>query len=162
MAVRIHDGREWFMLWLAPARRHAEITQGEHTIATASFPKECESDRFEFEFGILDQQVVLALNSTEVLRQRYESSPESRKAIPQPLAIRCESLNASIQRLVIKRDVYYLDPANIGQPWQLPNAVDKDSFFVLGDNPSLSEDSRQWKAPFVRGSAIRGKVVPWR
>ncbi len=34
--------------------------------------------------------------------------------------------------------------------------VPSDGFFVLGDNTSISEDSRHWKNPFVRKDAVLG------
>jgi signal peptidase I len=162
--VRIHDGSEWLSVWLAPQHRQAEIKRGEQTIASAVFPSEYnrENDSFDVEFGLLDQQVVLALNSIEVIRKAYEPSEATREAIAQPLAIRSENLTVVVQHLVIQRDVYYLDSANIGQPWQLAQPIPERSYFVLGDNPSLSEDSRQWKIPCIPFAAIRGKVVPWR
>ncbi|MHC1786951.1 MAG: signal peptidase I [Christensenellales bacterium] len=37
--------------------------------------------------------------------------------------------------------------------------VPQNCYFVLGDNRNLSNDSRVWKDPFVRGEDIIGKVV---
>jgi signal peptidase I len=162
LAVRIHDGREWFTLRLEPSRRRVEILQSQQKIASGLFPEKSSSDAFVVEFGLLDEQVIFGLDSREVIREQYKPHSESRKAIAEPLAISSDMLDVAIREIVIKRDIYYLDPANIGRAWQSPTAVEDRSYFMLGDNPSLSEDSRQWKEPFIPITAIRGKVIPWR
>lgn len=163
IAVRIHDGREWFTLSLKPNLQHAEIKRGEETLATVRFTKEWHGDRFfRVEFGFVDQQVVLAVNATELIRKPYEPLPGPRHGVAQPIAIRSDSLQVYLRSLKITRDVYYLDSSNVGQPWELSRPIDAGCYFVLGDNPSLSEDSRQWRSSCLPRSSIRGKVVRWR
>jgi signal peptidase I len=159
LAVRIDDGREWFSVWLQPSKRQIAVKRGEQDFALATFPAESKADTFELEFGLLDQQVVVALDADEVIREAYEAAEVERKPIQQPLGIRSESLEVAIHDLLIRRDVYYLDYANTGEPWQLPKTIPEGSYFVLGDNPSLSEDSRHWKVPCISLKAIRGKVM---
>ncbi len=51
---------------------------------------------------------------------------------------------ATIEELSVWRDVYYEDFNQLdGDTWQLG----PDEWFVLGDNPPVSQDSRNWAAP---------------
>lgn len=160
LALRVHDGRIWITLWLDPIQRRASIVRNDDTLASVAFPAECNSSELVVEFGVLDQQVILALDRSEVVRQSYEPSIEAWQPLAQPLAIGNRSLAVMIQELVIRRDLHYLDPANIGQIWERSQPLGADEYFVLGDNPSLSEDSRQWAIVGVHRGSLRGKVLP--
>ena len=43
------------------------------------------------------------------------------------------------------------------KPWSLGRKLGKDEYLLLGDNPPVSEDSRQWQAGVSR-EKILGRV----
>jgi len=59
--------------------------------------------------------------------------------------------------LAIYRDFYYLGPWGSSADWEMDQPLGEDEYFVLGDNPPVSEDSRTWPRP-VRRKDILGKV----
>jgi hypothetical protein len=62
-----------------------------------------------------------------------------------------------IADLRVWRDIYYLDPAGFSRPWQADDAVARGDLAVLGDNPPVSVDSRNWQQPLAQ-SAVLGRV----
>ena len=64
-----------------------------------------------------------------------------------------------VTHLQVRRDIYYLTPTGLGGDWQMESPLDNDRFFLLGDNPPISVDSRQWGGGVAR-EAILGRVIP--
>ncbi len=74
------------------------------------------------------------------------AEPWSANGVDEPmspqLAIRCEAPHhvVALERASVWRDVLYRLGANAGDFWSLG----ADEYFVLGDHPAASTDSRQW------------------
>lgn len=74
------------------------------------------------------------------------AEPWSANGVDEPmspqLAIRCEAPHhvVALERAWVWRDVLYRLGANAGDSWSLG----ADEYFVLGDHPAASTDSRQW------------------
>jgi len=65
-----------------------------------------------------------------------------------------------VTHLKVWRDIYYLNPNSLSGDWQAETPLAEDRYFLLGDNPPISVDSRQWNPGGVECSAILGKVIP--
>jgi hypothetical protein len=159
LAIRVHDGRDWIVLWLDPLRRQATVEHAETRLGPVSFPTEAAGRTWDVEFGVLDEQIVVAMNRIELLRQPLVASTHNVEFTTQPFALGTCNLDVTVTDLTILRDVYYLDPSNLGQPWEMQQPLAANEFMALGDNPSLSEDSRQWNDGRLGEDTILGKVL---
>jgi hypothetical protein len=74
-----------------------------------------------------------------------------------PLAIGSQGLNLAVDELRVWRDIYYLAPDNTGRDWTLPAAASAQALTLLGDNTSVSVDSRNWNSG-VSPAVVRGLV----
>ena len=114
---------------------------------------------FGLEFGLVDQQVLVAIDGSELGRWSYVPDPRPRKALAHPLALACSAgLTLNARDLRIHRDLYYLDPLNTGQPWKMPRALGDGQWFLLGDNVPISHDGRHWRSPGLDQRFLRGRV----
>lgn len=110
----------------------------------------------EIDFGLCDQQVFLRLAGRQLFRHPYKRSGVKRETL-HPLAIGSRGLALAVEELRVWRDVYYLSPDGTGNDWTLPPAAAADSLALLGDNTSVSVDSRHWPTGIAPGS-VRGLV----
>jgi hypothetical protein len=62
-----------------------------------------------------------------------------------------------VTQLKVWRDIHYLPPSGLDEPWQAP-AAQSGHVALLGDNPPVSDDSRQWPGGSVPASTILGRV----
>ena len=58
------------------------------------------------------------------------------------------------------RDRHYLGPRRSPERWAMAEPLPADCFAVLGDNPPLSIDSREWPRDAVGWRTILGRVIP--
>jgi DNA-directed RNA polymerase subunit RPC12/RpoP len=106
-------------------------------------------------WGLCDGRLWLVMNHQMILQHVVESGDASST----PLAIGVSGNGVSdLRDLEVWRDIYYLDPHNSGGQWQ-PGPLGPGEYALLGDNPPLSIDSRQWERGIPRRS-ILGKVWP--
>jgi signal peptidase I len=160
LVVRVHDGWDWILLRLDPVRRRARVECGDRFSREVALPAEADPRSCEIAFGVLDEQIVLGVDQWEVLREALGPSGGSRSAVTQPFAVGVDRLEVTLTNLRILRDVYYLDPTNLGQTWELTQPLAANEYTALGDNPSLSEDSRQWSDGRIDGQRILGRILP--
>jgi hypothetical protein len=160
LAMRIHDGREWFLATLDGAKREATVLRGEHPLASAAIPAEVLTERATIEFGRIDRQIVLAVGGQELLRQPYEPADVAFQPVTDPIGIGGLQSELRVTDLRILRDVYYVDPWSVGQRWETPTVAGPGQYVVLGDNPAVSDDSRKWESPWLLERSILGRVIP--
>lgn len=121
------------------------------------------------EVSLFDQQFLFAMDGQTLMAWPYE-----RRKTPTPpstpLAIGTQGLKANIQNLRVYRDVYYTPP--VDAPAAEAIKLADDEYFVLGDNSSVSDDSRNWIGRGnVSSKSLMGKplaaipsleVTPWQ
>lgn len=118
-------------------------------------------DSSTVEFSVIDRQVLLAVDGVELAAVPYEEADfaktkltdkESVKAdkkskMPEasPVRIASRQLGVILEDLRIYRDLYY-PPAegHVGERVADERRLAGDEYFVLGDNPAISDDSRLW------------------
>jgi hypothetical protein len=59
-----------------------------------------------------------------------------------------------IEQLRVWRDVHWLDPNLTDETWSVSRKLAEDEFFLLGDNPAVSKDSRHWRDGIRRADML--------
>ena len=72
--------------------------------------------------------------------------------------IRIENVLLQLSSGKMERDLYYLDPRGGTADWEMEDPLGENEYFLLGDNPAASIDSRHWPRP-VRREEIVGRVI---
>jgi hypothetical protein len=152
------DGGQRFEAEIAPGRRFI-LRSGGQTLLDQPLTANFSRRPVEIEFGLFDQQVLLAAEGRVVALYRYDRPPGPRTETLHPLAIGARSGGLQIDNLCVWRDVYYLDPAGLSRPWQAATPLAADEFAVLGDNQPVSTDSRHWQPPGLPRRSMLGLVV---
>jgi len=103
--------------------------------------------------GLLQQRLVVAVNDRSAMDI---SLPDSAFA-QEPVIATVRGLDtATAASLRVFREVYYTSVANAALINAPEYHLGADEFFVVGDNSSISEDSRQWDPPGVKLSEFIG------
>jgi signal peptidase I len=136
---RIHDGFAW----------------RERTIPSEKLPS-----AGEFLFGYWDQTLWMLIDGQVIAREEVERGKQepSSEFLEQQISIGGGGEGSiTLQDLQIFRDIYYLSPTGRDEPWQFPQPLHTQEFFLLGDNQPLSIDSRHWERG-ITFSEVVGKV----
>ena len=161
-ALAAIDGEQRFEAIIDPQKQTAELVavgpQGNRQVVAGQPNIFLDIGRrgVAIDFGLCDQQVILRLAGRQLFRYAYERSPTKRDST-HPLAIGSKGLNLAVDELRVWRDIYYLAPDNTGRDWTLPPAASVHALTLLGDNTSVSVDSRNWTSG-VSPAAVRGLV----
>jgi signal peptidase I len=108
------------------------------------------------ELEICDGSIRVSADGIALFEQPYEPGHGPRIASPTPFAFGASRGHMQISSVAIYRDVYYLDPVGLPQPWKMARPLGPDEYFLLGDNVPVSTDSRHFGP--VKRAAIRGLV----
>ena len=179
LVVRTDVAGERFEVRLAPGRRLAILSRGgeelqciELTEASFASPTWLELIRF-------DQQILLAIGGTLVLRQEFSpfdaataadhSETEQRPGasgrlgsnVAPPWAIGASELQVRVGHLQLFRDIYYTPPALGWTGWGdgQPVGLSEREYFLLGDNSPISADSRVWTRPGLEQKLLVGRLM---
>lgn len=161
LALAAEDGPQRFMLVLQPGRR-AVLYAGDEKTVLLERPLEIRfrHNPLDIEFGLIDQQVLLAVEGRTIVRHPYERSSGAPQGTLRPLAIGARGLVVVLEHLRVWRDLYYLDPQGLSRPWDEPSREELHGLFLLGDNPPVSVDSRHWQPSRVALGNVLGRVYP--
>lgn len=127
-------------------RDELRITHGVQPARTKTLPASFrESQTSLIEVAFFDQQVVAAIDNAEIVSiatTHTTLAAMERRVRPIRLGARDYALN--IDDLKLARDIYYLPPASAiaNRAWRCAEPLRQDEYFVLGDNPTISRDSR--------------------
>jgi signal peptidase I len=108
-----------------------------------------------FELVVVDAQVLVAADDRPLLAVELDALSKTESASPVWAISVADGASAKIEHLRVFRDVYYVPPPDHPGPWQLS----EDEFFALGDNASVSKDSRHWPVGAVRRRHLQGPAV---
>lgn len=120
------------------------LSLDDRTLAAGALPD--WSEKSGFRFGLLDRQIFLVRPGRESIILPLGDLPLEESPLvpsPSPLAIVVPS-NVTLTIVRVERDVYYLPPGGMAEPWIEPRDAAGKGWFVLGDYPSYSIDSRQF------------------
>lgn len=153
----ITDGAAQFLVELDFSIGKASVTQDGRRLGEGSWPS-AGAGSVVCELALCDQQVFLALDNREVLCLPYKPADLPFRPTSRPVAVGTRGAGLEIWDLALWRDVYY---GSIG-PGSFQDRLDKDEYFVLGDNSPASLDSRSWSPPAVTAAHLIGKpILAW-
>lgn len=157
--IAMHEGRHEFTVDLDFGLQTFELLVDDDAVPVrkGSLPAAQDDGSRTLEFGIVDQQVLLAIDATQICPP-FAFEPDasrSRRESP-PVKVGAADLDLELTHLRLYRDLYYTEKSS---PSGSPYVLADDQFFVLGDNSPVSVDSRVWTAPAVPRSAFIGKPV---
>lgn len=155
------DGRDRLRVRIVPASGLVELWRDEQVVSRAELGHPLAADWARLELLLFDRQLLVALDDV-LLLPPYVFEPSAQPLAPtsRPLAVGSAGLYVEVSDLEVLRDVYYTAPLSPTRAWGVAEAhrLKADEYFVLGDNSSLSEDSRYWAVgPAVRTELLVGK-----
>jgi hypothetical protein len=151
------DGNERFEMEVEPRKRVILKLRGQ-TLLERPLTLGISRHAIELEFGLFDQQVLLAVGGRALVLYPYKRPPDAATGVLHPLAIAVRGIGVQVSALRVWRDVYYLDPQGLPLPWKADASLASDQFAALGDNQPVSIDSRNWDPSGIPRSSIRGLV----
>ncbi len=112
---------------------------------------------FLLELSLVDRQVSVAINKTEVFTPwKYPEKTEEPRWWAKPVWFSASQLDVEVAHLSLYRDVYYTHGRSkngVSEPFLLG----KNEYYFLGDNSPISFDSRSWRTGAVNGDLFIGK-----
>jgi len=156
-AIEMTDGAKEFRTEFDFGRGEARIVaDDDETLATARFSPSRDTPTVLL-MSTFDQQLLLAQDGKLLCDPvPYERGDETPAPLRRPVRFGARGLEVTVDHIGLYRDVYYTPPPTTKtQPMQLKAA----EYFVLGDNSSVSIDSRHWERPGVPESELIGKPV---
>jgi signal peptidase I len=160
------DGEDRFEVHLCHDEHKLKLfqngSQPEHLLTEELLPHRNHDEPIDIEFALCDQRVLFGMDGRQVLAHEYQRKLPTEKQQDPQLQIGGAGARIRISQARVYRDLYYLHPDGTNQNWSAPQRVQPQHYFVLGDNPSVSTDSRQWPVAEVPLGNIRGRVIrPW-
>ncbi|MCI0361939.1 MAG: S26 family signal peptidase [Planctomycetaceae bacterium] len=161
-AVAVIDREQRFEAVIDPARQTAELIEadpeGKRRLVDREEQLLLDIGRggVTLEFGLCDQQVILRIAGRQIFRHEYVRG-EGPSDTHRPLEIGSQGLELAVDQLRVWRDIYYLAPDTRGGDWEPVDEPLAGSIALLGDNTSVSVDSRHWTSGVLPGS-VRGVV----
>lgn len=156
------DGEDRFEVHMCHDIQKLITYQNGQEINVTLLPHRRYDEPIDIEFALCDQRVLFGMDGREVLKQPYvRTNPEAKQQEPQ-IQIGGAGARIRISQAKVWRDIYYLPPAE-PKDGRDDGVVPPHAYYVLGDNPPVSMDSREWPHAEVKLANIRGKVVnPFR
>lgn len=124
-------------------------------VAESSLGDPVRGDYWSLSLAAWDSQLVLKLDDQQL--RAAPLSDDSTPAATVTLRMAASGGEVEISRFQLWRDVHWLGLDMTDKPWSLGRRLAKDEYLVLGDNPPVSVDSRQWQAG-IHAAQILGRV----
>ena len=158
-ALLVHDGRERFTAVISTKSRVLNLHRGEDVWERAVLPNHLDPRHVTIEFGVIDDQLLIAIAGETVIRREYVPLDSPLQPTSRPLGISGRQGECSVAKIKVYRDIFYLNPFRTDWAWAGPAPLGDDAYLVLGDNSPLSNDSRHWPEPGLHRQLLIGKVL---
>ncbi|MFM9069448.1 MAG: S26 family signal peptidase [Planctomycetota bacterium] len=162
--LEIDNGREAFRGEISVAQRRIIGWRQEdgswEKIEDLSWTGWDPAEWHEVGMALCDQQWLLVIDGEVLAAIPYEvTGVKTASSNSRPCAIGAQGAGViQVRALQMWRDRYWLHPDGTGIPWEKSRPLGADEYFVLGDNPAVSMDSRQWLPGSVTRQTLRGTV----
>jgi hypothetical protein len=161
--IRLRSRRDCFTWEFDTRAETCRFTWNGETIGER--PLQAGVAAFQAEMALCDQRLLVAVAGTPMFEYAYQpgsipaDSGSSNSAIATRdlarAAIGAGVGTVSVSNLSLARDVHYSGPLGVSD-WEAPQPLTVEQWFVLGDNVSVSVDSRRWSS--IEASSILGPV----
>ena len=158
-ALAAIDGDIRFAALFEPAAKRLILTANGRELQRANLNRSFGGSPAKIEFGLCDQQVLLAIQGRTVFRHAYRPDRKPKSSVLHPIEIGAQDLEVELNDLQLWRDIYYLEPLGTSRAWRAEQALGPSEYALLGDNPPVSDDSRIWREPAVGRSRLVGQVM---
>lgn len=168
LVVVIDDGADLWAAELAGRNDAARLFRGgraEKAVATSwtavgafPLPSPIANRDIAVEFARCDEQILLGVDGWSVARVDCPANARAAHPTSRPLAIGAAHGTARIGHPRVFRDIHYLPPATDVPEWS--RQLSSNEYFLLGDNPPISVDSRVWPTNSITRSTLLGRVIP--
>ncbi len=158
----IRAGRNDFRLHLpsdsakgkATISRSGVILDSDETLAIQ------QGKKYHIEFYNVDASVGFSLNGRRIFCREYEPRPDHEDLLAETgVSFGATDARAVFTNVRIYRDVYYI-PMGAG-PYAVGDQLEKNEYYVLGDNSPNSKDSRVWGSVPAENNIGKAFVVFW-
>jgi hypothetical protein len=159
--IRATEGRTVFRVELDFEKNSLAVFQDDLPLKIAKNYAPLKDD-MQMVVSLFDRQFLLAIDNHQVLASPLAEDIKNLPSTTEPFALGAQGLSVVVEDLRIFRDVYYAEP--IGREpygWgAVPIVLGDEAYYVLGDNSSISEDSRTWgpNSPVLSNSLL-GKTL---
>ena len=156
-AIRLWEGEQPLVVALVPRENIVTLTHGDILLAEAptSTPL-AGGEILNMKLGFVDHRVLVEIDDELTLALDLDSTSPAIIPSDVSLALACRNLDAEVQGPMPLRDIYYLNPHHRPVDWEMEVPLGEDEYFLLGDNPPNSRDSRHYGP--VTGAARMGTV----
>ena len=160
IALVVLDGTVRHEAVIDPDRKLVSLLEDGRQILEKRLGADLTHQPTDVEFGLCDEQVLLAVAGRTVLKEPYQRQTGSRPDVLRPLEIGVRDLTARVSHLKVWRDLHYLEPLGTSRPWQAEQPLASGEFALLGDNPPVSIDARHWPGSGgISRSQMLGPVI---
>ncbi len=160
--IRARYGKDVFQVEIDHQSGAFRVTRNGREIMAEENRIALKKENLDLIVSLIDRQFLLAINDQTVFCLPIDDPALPIEPTSQPFAIGIEGLGAAVEDLRIYRDVYYTHPIGWDSRWaeDKPVHLGENEYFVLGDNSSISEDSRTWPGrPSVVDNLLIGKPL---
>jgi DNA-directed RNA polymerase subunit RPC12/RpoP/type IV secretory pathway protease TraF len=151
----------WLQVELHGSGGTISASQDGHLLARTAAKRKLTGRPLTIAMGHFDSQLVLAIDGEALLVHPLDvpSTPTSAGGNAVPRLKIAAAGPATIRQLRLWRDLYLLEPHGTDRPWAAQQPLADGEYFMLGDNPPVSIDSRHWQPSGISRRQLRGLVI---
>ena len=160
LQIRLVSRGDTFELRIDRTARVVRLFHAGRNVRTSPFPDN-RNPHQEVIVAAFDRSVVASLNGIQILEYDVNDPSDGPTNHP-PVSLGMASGKCQLREIRIFRDAYYDLPHFLltDSSTNTPTILGEDSYYCLGDNSDISEDSRTWRSgPELPGSLIVGRPV---
>ena len=158
IALRIGAGKDRFGVILQPRDGLLAVLREDREIERYTLARLRRFEAGDFTLALCDQQLLLAIDDVPLLRLAFLADGKIGEDELHPIAIGAAGMHLKVSHLQVWRDLYHLEPLGTGRTWHAAAPLPAGQIALLGDNPTISTDSRHWPQEGVPLSNVLGKV----